>query len=90
MAAVAAATFVFCCVVMPIGPARANEEDDARVLLFSGRDIWRNGAFAYGGFQLAPGGLDQDGLLLKAMFSGGLYRYDANSLGGERIIGAER
>lgn len=44
MAAVAAATFVFCCVVMPIGPARANEEDDARVLLFSGRDIWRNGA----------------------------------------------
>ena len=89
MAAVAAATFVFCCVVMPIGPARANEEDDARVLLFSGRDIWPNGAFAYGGFQLAPGGLDQDGLLLKAMFSGGLYRYDANSLGGERIIGAE-
>ena len=28
-------------------------------MLFSGRDIWRNGAFAYGGFVHAPGGLDQ-------------------------------
>jgi Cellulose biosynthesis protein BcsS len=30
-------------------------------MLFSGRDIWRNGAFAHGGFIIAPSGLDQDG-----------------------------
>ena len=57
-------------------------------MLFSGRDIWRNGAFAHGGFIIAPSGLDQDGVLLKIMLSGGLFRYDAKNLG-ERIVGAE-
>jgi hypothetical protein len=57
-------------------------------MLFSGRDIWRNGAFAHGGFIVAPGGFDEDGLLLKVMLSGGLYRYDAQNLG-ERVLGAE-
>ena len=36
-------------------------------MLFFRRDIWRNGAFAHGGFIIAPSGLDQDGLLLKIM-----------------------
>ena len=58
-------------------------------MLFSGRDIWRNGAFAYGGIVHAPGGLDQDGLLLKIVLSSGLYRYDASNLGGERVVGTE-
>ena len=53
------------------------EDEDAHAMLFSGRDIWLNGAFAYGGFLFAPSGLDQDGLLLKILLSGGLYRYDA-------------
>jgi len=57
-------------------------------MLFSGRDIWRDGGFAHGGFIVAPSGLDQDGLLLKIMLSGGLYRYDAQNLG-ERVVGAE-
>ena len=74
---------------MPPDPARASDSDDAHVMLFSGRDIWRNGAFAYGGFLISPSGLDQDGLLLKIMLSGGLYRYDAPSLGGDRVVGAE-
>jgi hypothetical protein len=73
---------------VPFGPARANDFDDPRIMLFSGRDIWRNGAFAHGGFIVAPSGLDQDGLLLKIMLSGGLYRYDAQNLG-ERVVGAE-
>ena len=30
------------------------DEDDPRIMLFSGRDLWRNGAFVYGGFVLAP------------------------------------
>ena len=50
-------------------------------MLFSGRDIWRNGAFAYGGLIVAPSGLDRDGLLLKVLLSGGLYRYHAQNLG---------
>ena len=45
-------------------------------MLFSGRDIWRNGVFAHGGFVVAPSGFDRDGLLLKVMLSGGLYRYN--------------
>jgi hypothetical protein len=58
-------------------------------MLFSGRDIWRNGVFAHGGFIVAPSGLDQDGVLLKVMLSGGLYRYNAQNLGGARVVGAE-
>jgi hypothetical protein len=69
--------------------AWAGADEDEHVMLFSGRDIWRNGAFAYGGFIFAPGALDQDGLLFKVLLSGGLYRYDAGNLGGERVIGAE-
>ncbi|HZP71556.1 MAG TPA: cellulose biosynthesis protein BcsS [Pseudolabrys sp.] len=74
---------------MPACPASAAEADDARILLFSGRDIWHNGAFAYGGFVFAPSGLDEDGLLLKVMLSAGIYRYNAQDLNGERVIGAE-
>jgi hypothetical protein len=58
-------------------------------MLFSGRDLWRNGAFSYGGLIFAPGGFEQDGLLLRILFSGGLYRYDAENLGGARVIGSE-
>jgi len=58
-------------------------------MLFSGRDIWRNGAFAHGGFIVAPSGLDQDGILLKFVLSGGRYRYDAQNLGGSRVVGTE-
>ena len=86
VAARSAAALCFCCVCVPA--ADANDSDEAHVLLFSGRDIWRNGAFTHGGFIVAPSGLDQDGLLLKIMLSGGLYRYDAQNLG-ERVVGAE-
>lgn len=82
-----AATLCLCCLYVP-GSARADDVDDPRIMLFSGRDIWRNGAFAHGGFIVAPSGFDQDGLLLKIMFSGGLYRYHAQNLG-ERVVGAE-
>jgi len=84
-----ATAVILCCVCAPVGPARASDPDDAHIMLFSGRDFWRNGAFAHGGFIIAPSGLDQDGLLLKVMLSGGLYRYDVQNLGGERVVGAE-
>ncbi|HET7912816.1 MAG TPA: cellulose biosynthesis protein BcsS, partial [Pseudolabrys sp.] len=70
---------------MPPDPAHADDADDAQIMLFSGRDIWRSGAFAYGGFMFAPGGFDQDGILLKIMLSGGLYRYNAQNLGGAQV-----
>ncbi len=77
------------CGILAIGPCRADEDDDARIILYSGRDIWRNGAFAYGGLIFGPGGFEQDGLLFKVLLSGGLYRYDAGNPGGDKVIGAE-
>ena len=45
----AVAAFILCVFVMA-GAALAGEDEDTQTMLFSGRDIWRNGAFAYGGF----------------------------------------
>ena len=87
VAARSAALFL-CCVRVALGPAAASDSDDPRIMLFSGRDLWRNGAFAHGGVVIAPAGLDQDGLLLKIVLAGGLYRYDARNLG-ERVVGTE-
>jgi Cellulose biosynthesis protein BcsS len=86
---VTAAALSVCFFRVSVGLAWASDDEDGRVLLFSGRDIWRNGAFAYGGFMFAPGGLEQDGVLLKVLLSGGLYRNDAENFRGEHVIGAE-
>jgi hypothetical protein len=84
-----AAALLFCCVCVIGRPAAADDDDEQRFILFSGRDIWRNGVFAHGGLLMAPGGFEQDGLMLKVLLSGGLYRYFSGGLGGERIYGAE-
>jgi hypothetical protein len=83
----AVAAYLFCAICLTANSARA--DDEARILLFSGRDLWWNGAFAFGGFLIAPRSLDEDGFILKAMLSSGLYRYNAQSLGGEQVVGAE-
>jgi hypothetical protein len=83
-AALAAAALWLSCAT-----AGAGNDEDATVMLFSGRDLWRNGTFTYGGFITAPGGFDDDGLMLKVLLSGGLYRYNAGDLDGARVIGAE-
>jgi hypothetical protein len=84
-----AAFFLICCVCVFAGPARAGDDDDeAHFILFSGRDIWRNGAFTHGGVIYAPNGFDKDSLLLKVLTSGGVYRYFSGATG-ERIYGAE-
>ena len=86
---VVAAAFMVCCVGLPSLPAAAGDDEESRVILFSGRDLWRNGAFLYGGLLLAPGGFDQDGFLLKLFYSGGLYRYRAGDLNGDTVVGME-
>lgn len=84
-----AAVFLVCCACVFAGPARAGDDDDeTHFILFSGRDIWRNGIFMHGGVLWAPKGLEEDGLLLKVMSSGGVYRYFSGATG-ERIYGVE-
>jgi Cellulose biosynthesis protein BcsS len=84
--ALAAAFLV--CVCVSSGRVAASD-DGARYLLFAGGDIWRNGDFAYGGLLWSPGGLDREGFTLKAVMSGGLYRYDSGGLGGAQVTGRE-
>lgn len=85
MSIAAAFTVLWFCV--SVGAARA-DEDDPTLIIFSGRDLWRNGAFSHGGLLIAPGGFEQDGLMLKLLFSGGAYRYNTDALN-EAVIGAE-
>jgi hypothetical protein len=47
------------------------------------------GAFAYGGLLVAPGGIEQDGFLLKLALSGGVYRYNAGNVDIGQIYGLE-
>jgi hypothetical protein len=84
-----AAAFLFCGVVLSAVPSRAGDDGDAHVILFSGRDLWRNGVFAYGGLLIAPGGFEQDGFMFKLLLSGGLYRYNAGGPGGAQVKGGE-
>ena len=57
-------------------------------MLFSGRDVWRSGLYAYGGAVWAPTGFEDDGLLLKILLSGGVYRYFAGNLD-QDVTGAQ-
>ena len=88
MAVVAAV--VFCWVWGLPRPVWAGDDDDeAHSILFSGRDLWRHGGFLYGGLLIAPGGFEQDGFMLKLLYSGGRYYYNAGSLGGQEVRGTE-
>ena len=49
--------------------------DEQHWLLFSGVDLWRNGAFAHGGVLWSPDGLDREGFTLKVLLAGGTYYY---------------
>jgi hypothetical protein len=84
-----AAAFVFCRVFGVTGCAWAGDDDDAHAMLLSGRDLWRHGAFSYGGVVFAPGGLEQDGLLLKILITDGVYLDGAAKLTRARITGVE-
>jgi hypothetical protein len=61
-------------------PAKAVEPDTPTFLLFAGTDVWRYGAFAYGGALWSPDGLDADGLTFKMLLNGGGYTYTSGTL----------
>lgn len=87
-AAVAAAGILVCCIDVYAGPARADDHG-ARLLLFSGADLWRDGLFAHSGLLWSPRGLDREGFTFKAMVSGGRYRYVSGSLNNATIVGTD-
>jgi hypothetical protein len=90
VAAVAAAAFIVCCVGTGPPPAHASDDEElAHFILFSGRDLWRNGVFAYGGLLWAPGGFDTGGFMLKTLLSLGVYRYNSGALGNVTVYGGE-
>jgi Cellulose biosynthesis protein BcsS len=60
--------------------ADAGGPDDPSFLLFSGADLWRYGAFGYGGVLWAPSGLDNDGFISKVLLDGGAYSYISGDL----------
>ena len=87
-AAVAAAASLVYCVCIPVGPAAAGD-DGTRLLLFSGADVWRDGQFAHGGLLWSLNRLDREGFTLKAMISGGRYRYQSGAFGNAWVNGTE-
>ena len=63
-----------------VGRAEAATPNSPSFLLFGGTDLWRYGAFLYGGTLWAPAGLDADGFTLKLLVNGGRYTYNSGSL----------
>jgi hypothetical protein len=49
-------------------------------LLFAGTDLWREGAFVYGGLLWSPAGLGAEGFTLKLLLNGGGYTYPSGGL----------
>lgn len=61
-------------------PAQAGGSGTPSYLLFSGTNIWRFGAFLYGGLLWSPGGLDNSGFTFKSLLSTGDYSYYSGGL----------
>jgi hypothetical protein len=62
-------------------------EAASTLLLFSGIDGWRYGAFAHDGLLWSPGGLNHPGFVLKLLLGGGVYTYLSGALGGASVRG---
>jgi len=70
-------------------PTEAIEKRRAltHILVFSGTDLWRQGAFAHDGLLWTPAGAGRDGIVLKAIGSTGSYRYRSGALGDVQVTG---
>ncbi|MGH6682994.1 MAG: cellulose biosynthesis protein BcsS [Pseudolabrys sp.] len=83
-----AAAFGVCCVSVSAGTARAGD-DGAHFLLFSGADLWGDGHFLHGGLLWSPEGIDQEGFTMRAVISGGTYRYRSGALNNNWVTSTE-
>jgi hypothetical protein len=63
------------------------ERERTRLLIFTGVDLWRHGAFAHDGFVWTPAGAGVDGFAFKAMVWTGYYEYRAGALGNLEVTG---
>jgi len=86
--AAASAVAAFVVLLSCVSAAPVEGSDSARFVFFSGSDIWHEGAFAYGGVLWSPDGLNGEGFTLKALLSGGQYRYHSGALGAQ-VTGIE-
>lgn len=59
--------------------ALSANRDPARLLLFSGADLWRNGGSLHFGALWSPGGVDRGGFTLKVLLAQGRYLYRAGA-----------
>jgi hypothetical protein len=75
--AVAVAGMLLCCAP---GLAQTGGPNASAFLLFTGTDLWRCGAFLYGGGLWSPAGIDRDGFTLKLLLNGGGYTYTSGDL----------
>ncbi len=75
--AAAVAGMLLCTVV---GRAENASPAGPSTLLFGGTDLWRYGAFLYGGTLWSPAGLNADGFTLKLLVNGGRYCYNSDAL----------
>jgi hypothetical protein len=66
--------------------ADMDAREQARVLVFSGTDLWRQGSFLYGGTVWAPFGLDSDGIAVKLLTTRGVYSYRSGALGNADVF----
>jgi len=67
-------------VCIAVDPAEAVGPNDPSFLFFGGTDLWRYGAFLYGGAVWSPAGLDTSGFIFKTLLSGGGYTYRSGAL----------
>src|SRR5436305_3213240 len=74
----------------PFLETRSDATALAHLLLFSGADMWRNGAFMHGGFLYAYQGLNQDGPVFKLLLNGGFYRFHSagSEITGRQVMAA--
>jgi Cellulose biosynthesis protein BcsS len=66
-----------------VGRAQVALPNSPTFLLFGGTDLWRYGAFLYGGTLWSPAGLNADGFTLKLLVNGGRYAYNSGALNGQ-------
>lgn len=86
--ALAAAVGAACCRgSAAIAEPAEDGQDLPQLLYFSGSDLWRQGAFLYGGAFWMPGGLSPEGFALKFVTTNGFYFYRSGALGGEQVEG---